>query len=445
MREVFLGIDCATESMRGSLIDETGTIQARFTSELEKVSTGLDGRITQNPQSWKTAIDDIISRSFVWADSHGCAISSLSISATSGTFALVDSRNQPVANAAMYNDGRADNPISRAIKIVEEVGPGSYHLAHTPEFLVAHLSGMPVESVSTDWSHALKTGIDLSTKTWLPEKVESAKKSGISLPNVVSPGFLLGKMAGTDIPIYSGMTDGCTAQISVGSAVVGSAVTTLGTTMVIKVISDHQVVGNGFYSHLLPDNRWLSGGASNLGGISFSRFATDISRWDKLAEEYGPSSIVSYPIPGTGERFPISNRQLSAISSGTPKNEVDEYRSILEGIAFAERLAYETLTKAGAPQSAQVFTVGGGSKSAVWNAIRATILQRSISTVGISGSDIGAAMIARAALAGGDLSLELDKFNSSTAETIHPDTRTLEFYENRYQDFLQLVNPFISQ
>jgi xylulokinase len=39
------------------------------------------------------------------------------------------------------------------------------------------------------------------------------------------------------------MTDGCTAEISAGSSTVGSAVTTLGTTLVLKVVADKEVSG----------------------------------------------------------------------------------------------------------------------------------------------------------------------------------------------------------
>ena len=238
------------------------------------------------------------------------------------------------------------------------------------------------------------------------------------------------------------MTDGCTAQISVGSSALGSAVTTLGTTMVINIVSPKEVSGPGFYSHLLPDNRWLSGGASNLGGISFSAHKDEIDAWNRKATEHGPATTVMYPLVSTGERFPISHKELTKISTTAPASDIDEFRATLEGIAFAERLAYETLANAGAPLTGQLFTVGGGARSSLWNSIRATVLNRTISIVKESGSDIGAAMIACAAHHGADLAKALDEFNSSTVEQVAPTGDEVQMYEDRYQEFLTLVAPF---
>lgn len=445
MRQLWLGIDCATQSARGTLIDSAGVIHSRVNRDLAPVQRGDDGRLTQDPDSWNTAIELIISDSVQSAEQSGAVVTAIAISATSGTFVLTDLSGTPIAPAAMYNDGRAGNPVARAAAIVKEVGRGNYLFAHTPEFVVAHLCGIPLSEVAADWSHALKTGVDLTAENWSKDALSQAAELGIALPRLVAPGTLLGTTSQNGIPIYAAMTDGCTAQISVGSSALGSAVTTLGTTMVIKIVSPEEVSGPGFYSHLLPDNRWLSGGASNLGGISFAQHKDEIDVWNRTAAEHGPATMVMYPLVGTGERFPISHKELKKIWNSSPVSEADEFRATLEGIAFAERLAYETLAKAGAPLTGKLFTVGGGARSALWNSIRATVLNRTISLVNESGSDIGAAMIACAAHQGGDLARALDEFNSSTAEQVIPTGGEVKMYEDRYQEFLSLVAPFQSQ
>jgi hypothetical protein len=98
------------------------------------------------------------------AKKQNLVIAGASISATSGTFLLTDIDGKPIADAAMYNDGRAGNPLARAEKIISEVGAGTYLFAHTPEYIVAHLTGQPLNTVATDWSHAMKTGVDLHSK-----------------------------------------------------------------------------------------------------------------------------------------------------------------------------------------------------------------------------------------------------------------------------------------
>ena len=447
MVEVFLGIDCATQSSRSVLIDNDGVIYARHTIDLAPVQRGADGRLTQDPESWLTAIDGQIEYALNEAKAQNLVIAGASISATSGTFVLTNKDGKPIAPAAMYNDGRAANPLARAEKIIEEVGAGAYLFAHTPEYIVAHLTGHPLQAVATDWSHAMKTGVDLHTKGWSEVALATATKSSITLPSVVAPGALLGRTKFGDIPLYAGMTDGCTAQISVGATSIGSAVSTLGTTLVLKVVGDKEIAGPGFYSHLLPKERWLGGAASNLGGISFEKYQSEIKAWDQKAAEHGPATYALYPLVGTGERFPVANKEMKCVATGTAQNEVDEYRAILEGIAFAERYAFEILENAGAQITGTIYSAGGGSRSAIWSEIRATVMNRPVATVKDSGSDLGAAKIAAAShrvesSGGGDIAKELDKFNSSTVEVIEPNKLEREALENRYQEFLTLVKPF---
>ena len=442
MKEVFLGIDCATQSSRSVLIDSEGVIYSRHSIDLAPVQRGADGRLTQDPQSWLTAMDGHFAYGRSEAKKQNLIIAGASISATSGTFLLTDIHGKPIADAAMYNDGRAGNPLARAEKIIGEVGAGTYLFAHTPEYIVAHLTGQQLSAVATDWSHAMKTGVDLHSKSWSATATDTAQKSSITLPSVVAPGSLLGRTTDGDIPLYAGMTDGCTAQISVGATSMGSAVSTLGTTLVLKVVGVKEIAGPGFYSHLLPAERWLGGAASNLGGISFEKYQSEIKSWDQKAAAHGPASFAVYPLVGTGERFPIANKDMKCVATGTPQNEADEYRAILEGIAFAERYAFEILESAGAQISGAIYSAGGGSRSVIWSEIRATVMNRPIATVKDSGSDIGAAMIAAASHRGGDLAKELDEFNSSTVEVIEPNKSEREALENRYQEFLTLVKPF---
>src|SRR4029077_17560168 len=69
--------------------------------------------------------------------------------------------------------------------------------------------------------------------------------------------------------IRVGTTDGIAAFLATGASTIGDAVTSLGTTLVVKVLAEKPVfdVASGVYSHRLGD-RWLAGGASNSGGAA---------------------------------------------------------------------------------------------------------------------------------------------------------------------------------
>ena len=60
MKQLWLGIDCATQSARGTLIDSAGAIHSRVSRDLAPVQRGDDGRLTQDPHSWTIAINQII-------------------------------------------------------------------------------------------------------------------------------------------------------------------------------------------------------------------------------------------------------------------------------------------------------------------------------------------------------------------------------------------------
>ena len=435
MKPAFIGIDIATESTRALLVDENANVIGNANAKLAPVIRGTDGSVTQDPKSWVIAVKSLLAEIQALAVQAGVKPISLVISATSGTFTLVNSEGDAVIPAAMYNDNRAGNPLDRAIFIrnTEKLN-GNLRLVHTPEFVIAALLNKKPQEIAADWSHSLKTGVDLHTKNWNSQVIAKAASENISLPNIVAPGAKLGTI--DDLDIYAGMTDGCTAQISAGGAELGSAVTTLGTTMVIKIVSNKDVSGPGYYSHLLPANSWLVGGASNLGGISFKDFSSDIKNWDEKAEANGPASFVTYPLISKGERFPIADKELTNISSGKAVDDSDNYRAILEGIAFAERLSYEILAKAGAPLTGELKTVGGGAKSPIWCKIRATVLNRPIIAQKNSGSDLGAALIAIAATTSPlDIAKGISAINLPAGDIYQPNPAEVEAMSRSYELF----------
>ena len=419
-----LGLDFATQSARAVLLDANGTIHNRISKDLSPVITGTDGSRRQDPKSWLDALDYLVSASTEYARVNNLNISSMAITATSGTFVLCDESGSAISQGVMYNDGTAKTPLERAALLNLS---GSY-FKHVPEFLIAHLTVQ--KNIAADWSHSLKSGYDLNKKQW-------EVKSELNLPEVVAPGTKLGEYQG--ISIFAGMTDGCTGQISAGGAQVGSAVTTLGTTLVTKIVSEINISGPGFYSHLLPQNKWLAGGASNLGGISLKKF-DDLAKMNIEAAKFGISKRIIYPLVGKGERFPIADANFLEINDCQPISNADEFLSIIQGIAFAEKLSYEKLEAAGGPKISNISTVGGGTKSDLWSSLRATIIGKPIMVRKEAGSDIGAAMLALAALSDPDLSKGLSEIKLQPGIEFEPNLKIKAELDESYAKFLKLIH-----
>jgi D-ribulokinase len=90
----------------------------------------------------------------------------------------------------------------------------------------------------------------------------------------------------------------------------GDAVTSLGLTLVLKLLSRKPLIAPayGLYSHRIGD-LWLAGGASNSGGSVLPQFFSS----DRLAGlEAGltarrPMRLDYCPLPAPAERFPIAD------------------------------------------------------------------------------------------------------------------------------------------
>lgn len=424
---VYLGIDLGTQSVRVMAVTETGNVIASASTSLMSYRSGTFHE--QFPEDWWNAVAK--SSQSVMHQLGGAKILGLAIDATSGTIVVLDSKLRPVGPALMYDDRRA---VEESIE-VNDVGsscwktmsycmqpswalpkavwlhrngaiPHGSRLVHQNDFINARLAG---HFLATDSSHALKTGYDLIHNRWPEEVLEKLRIDRGIFPEVVSPGTPIGETShdasektgipqGT--PIYAGMTDGCAAQIASGTVTRGSWNSVIGTTLVIKGVTEnllHDPLGV-IYSHRSSDGAWLPGGASSTGaGIIAREFdSSELPRLNESALQSGPTGIVLYPLLGRGERFPFSHPEAEAFSIGQPASPEIRYRSILEGIACVERLAFQVLAVRGAPINGPFAISGGAIKSEAFNRIRANILQKPLAIPSVPESAFGMAILVAA-------------------------------------------------
>ena len=79
-------------------------------------------------------------------------------------------------------------------------------------------------------------------------------------------------------------------------------------------------------------------------------------------------------------------------------DRIDDYRSVLDGVAFTERLGLEVLARLGVPRGRHRLA-GGATRSDVWNQIRADVLASPVLVPADPTSGRGAAILAAAASA----------------------------------------------
>jgi sugar (pentulose or hexulose) kinase len=233
------------------------------------------------------------------------------------------------------------------------------------------------------------------------------------LPTVVPGGTTLGVIdAGfardtglpADCRVVAGMTDGTAAAVASGAAVIGEANTTIGTTLVWKIVAARPVVDpeGRLYCHRHPGGAFLPGGAGNAGGegIAFQVVppgAAPGAALDRLADELKsgpPSGLVAYPLPRPGERFPFVDPGFAGFADPRACTPEERYRAALEGLACIERWGFEVAAELGAPVDGPVWTTGVGARHAAWMQLRADFLGRPVCRAAHPESGFGAALVA---------------------------------------------------
>jgi len=183
---------------------------------------------------------------------------------------------------------------------------------------------------------------------------------------------------------------------------VGQGVTSLGSTVAIKLLSEKPVEDSsrGIYSHRLG-NRWLVGGASNVGCAILRQEGFSDDELIQLSEQINPledSPLNYYPLKSTGERFPVNDPNKVPVLEPKPESRQEYLHGILQGITNVERDGYKALAELGASTLVEVFTAGGGAKNNMWMKMRERYL--GVPTKSSSNIDAayGAALLAKRAL-----------------------------------------------
>lgn len=469
-----VGVDVATAEARVLAVDESGRPRAAARRDLPAPSTPRPGWWEQDARGWWPAVAGALSELTETLGAERASVVAVSVCATSGTVVGLDRAGEPTSAALLYSDQRAAAQAAVAqragaprwarlglavqpsfglpkwawLLASPGVGARTTRLAHASDVVVGRLLGEPAP---TDWSSALKSGYDPQRGEWAGEAMDALAVPERLLPPVRRPTERVGVVGppaaeGTGLPaeceVRLGMTDGCASQLAAGADAPGRFVSVLGSTLVLKGASAAPVSdpAGAVYSHRHPDGWWLPGGASSTGGrcLTVEFGGRDLAALDTAAERRGPAGAVAYPLVGRGERFPFAVADAEGFTLGTPADEVERYRALLEGVAFVERLGYERLAALGAAATPPVTVTGGGSASAVWNRIRSAVLGMPLVAAPQATTARGACMLAAAGTLHPDLSSAVEALRVP-GEDIEVDDSERGALEDGYRRFVAEV------
>jgi len=436
--KIVLGIDIGTSGVRGCIVEKTSEPHSSEPMGYDRIllSVAIKSPVkgghsnlkqankasTQNPKLWIELTNTLFAK---LAESFDLSkVTQLILDATSSTVLLCSPQGEALTDALMYNDQQAikqakdiqrivgsnsetaaqgvSSTLAKSLFLLENNLPNSFQstpiVCHQIDYINYYLCG---SLKITDENNALKLGYDSIKQAW-PDWLEELIDPDF-LPKVVTPGTPLGFIDSKlvqeygfspNLVVHAGTTDSIAGFLASGASQVGDAVSSLGSTLAVKLITTKPVFNakSGIYSHKLKHN-WLVGGASNSGGAILLKeysveeieylihsIKTSFSHADqtKLSDAY-------YPLNGVGERFPIADLTLqpkmplkpnTPLVNRTPKLASKEHQAyfmnLIKGLTHIEHLAYKELSQVSGTQLQGLFSVGGGVQNTLWMQLRKT-------------------------------------------------------------------------
>ncbi|MEO1761966.1 MAG: FGGY-family carbohydrate kinase [Cyanobacteria bacterium J06629_18] len=410
---MYLGIDFGTSGARGVVIDSSGDIldEVRYPFEMSVESDLI--------KCWRNALFSLLEQ--INRELRE-GIKRIAINGTSSTVLLCDAQGNSVDAPLLYNDARGAEMREQ----LKNIAPANHTVLSATSSLVKLLWMMQLPSVTkaqyflhqadwlgfllhgklgvSDYHNALKLGYDVEALQY-PEWLNRLQIS-IQLPKVVIPGNPVGELHSDiadrysfpkDCVVCAGTTDSIAAFIASGASSTGEAVTSLGSTLVLKLLSRTRVDNSqyGIYSHRFGD-LWLTGGASNTGGAVLKQFFNneELENLSQKIDLTKSSELDYYPLLEPGERFPINDPNLLPKLEPRPENKVEFLHGLLESMSRIEAEGYKLLQDFGADKLQKVYTAGGGAKNQVWSEIRQGYLGVNVVSSSNTEAAYGSALLA---------------------------------------------------
>lgn len=395
-RDAFIGIDIGTSGCRAIAIDSAGAILAQAEAPLP-ASRHAGAEITQDPAHWWNAMHACLNNVTSQIDAQ--RVQRLALAGTSATLLLCDKQGNPLTSGLMYNDARAQAQAEHIAAVADarsaahgatgslakllwlqntKPAARAAHALHQADWLAGRLTGVYGHS---DYNNCLKLGFDVERLAW-PDWFASLEVRTAWLPQVHAPGEAIATLAGDvagefglspETEVAAGTSDGVASFLAAGATAPGHGVTSLGSTLVLKLLSERPVFSppHGVYSHRLG-RYFLAGGASNTGGAVLRQYFSEeqMNEMVPLLTPDQPTELEYYPLPDVGERFPLADPEKEPRLEPLPGDSVAFFQGILEGIARIEAQGYQLLAELGAPKVSAIWTTGSGSRNPGWTRIR---------------------------------------------------------------------------
>lgn len=425
MREsLLLSLDIGTTAVKAGVFTADGSLLSVASREYTLL-TPRAGIVELAPQLyWDTAVD-VMREAVAGTAFPSGRIAALGVCSQGETLVCLDAEGTPVRNAIVWMDSRAQleseqirrelgtfpvtgqvdlDPAWPAAKILwlkknepEEFSRIRYFLL-VDEFITRQLTG---EYAGTWANQSTSYLLDLWERRWIPEMLEylDVRPEQLAVPG--DSGRIAGSLTSAaaqaigirpDIPVVTGAMDLAAAQLGSGNTEPGIVTEITGGAQIVctTVVEPPQRASDtiAVQCHAVPGRHmligWLPAGGMSLRWIR-DTFYPGRSYDDLTAEARqvpaGSDGLLFFPFqagPGTLPLAPTSRGAWHGLELNHTAGHL--VRSMMEAIAYVDRQNLEAMRAHGA-EYRDIRVLGGGSASTLWNAIKANIYDRPVTTM----------------------------------------------------------------
>lgn len=479
-----LGLDLGTSALKGLLVDEKGRVIASESSKYQTFSK-KPGFSEQNPNDWLLACDAIFAKLTQKVEGFQKKLEGLSFSGQMHSLVLLDSQNQVLRPAILWNDVRTTKQCTEimaeaSLKLVKitknralegftlpkirwvmenepEIWAQVAHILLPKDYLRWYLDGR----LATDYSDAAGTLLlDTTAKKWsttlldtfdipickLPPLVNSFEKTG-NLKREIRQKYQLEK----EVAVFAGAADNACAAVGSGLRTSDTALVSVGTSGVFLATEPNTLVDYQgklhFFNHAYA-NEYYAMGVTLSAGASLNwfkkTFAPDQSFEVLLSKlntvEPGSDGLLFTPYL-SGERTPYFDSQIRGSFIGIDGRHTFAHfvRAVVEGITFSLRDSQTLLKTVGKRKFRKIISVGGGAQNKDWLQIQADVFNTPVvSLVSEQGPALGAVMIAALGLGWFDSMANCIDTFVKYSETIYPKETDVLIYDTVYKKYQRI-------
>lgn len=417
--KLFLGVDVGTTSVKAGLVDAGGNGLCQVSREYPSFYPS-EGWAEQRAEDWWNAAAAAVRQLTAARPDLASRICCVCVSSQAPTLFGIDRQGNPVGNAMIWMDRRAQGICERELALhkayieaysgnrldpyyvlpkllwQKENDPKTYRKVdqylQINGWLVYRLTGRR----TIDQTHAALTQmVNIYQMDWEEKAFGLFGLEMEKWPRICGCGEIVGEVLPAvaeawglppSVLVVAGCIDGAAVPLGLGLRTAGDIFEMSGQSSGIGVLQAEPKFHPNLCSlkHALS-GQWILKGSMSCSGGALKWFrdqvdrAGDYQEYDRLADSSVPGARGVTFLPYlNGERAPLWDTSLRGIYFGisTATDRADLVRAIMEGTGYALRTILEEFGTE--LEKKPILGTGGGYRSPVWTQIKADILNREI-------------------------------------------------------------------